>query len=120
MKKIIFGMVWVALMTLETERGFATTSGPLRIYFIDVGGGNAFLAVSPSGESMLLDAGTAQSAPHILDVIRKTGVKQIDYMVVTHYHSDHCGGVPYLAQHLRIVNFVDHGPTVEYGRSWAW
>jgi competence protein ComEC len=47
-------------------------------------------------------------------------VKQIDYMVASHYHSDHMGGIPYLAQNIRIVNYVDHGQNVEYGKSDEW
>jgi competence protein ComEC len=39
--------------------------------------------------------------------------KKIDYLVITHYHNDHVGGVPQLAGKLPIRNFVDHGPSVE-------
>ena len=40
---------------------------------------------------------------------KKAGVKEIDYLVITHYHDDHVGGVPQLAAKLPIRNFVDHG-----------
>ncbi len=43
------------------------------------------------------------------------GVKQIDYLVVTHFHGDHIGGIPELAARLPIRNFVDHGATSESG-----
>ena len=57
--------------------------------------------VSPSGESMLVDTGWAgfnrRDANRILAAAKSAGVKKIDYLVTTHYHSDHVGGVPQLA-----------------------
>jgi len=89
----------------------------LRVYAIDVEGGKATLYVSPSGESMLVDAGYAgnhnRDANRIAAAAKDAGVKQIDYLVVTHYHKDHMGGVPQLAATLPVVNFVDHGKSFE-------
>ena len=98
----------------------ATASGTLDIYFIDVEGGQATLIVAPSGESMLVDAGwpgfDGRDADRILAAARQAGVKKIDYMLVTHYHTDHVGGVPQLAERIAIENFVDHGPNTETQR----
>jgi len=91
----------------------------LDVYFIDVEGGHATLYVSPSGESMLVDAGypgfDGRDAGRIVGAATAAGLAQIDYLVVTHYHADHVGGVPELAARLPIRNFVDHGPTSEQG-----
>jgi competence protein ComEC len=93
------------------------SGGDLKVYFVDVEGGQATLVVAPSGESLLIDAGYAgfnnRDADRIVEVVRDSGVRKIDYLVVTHYHGDHAGGVPQLAAKLPIVNFLDHGPTVE-------
>ena len=92
--------------------------GHLEVYFIDVEGGQATLFVSPSGESMLVDTGwpdaQGRDAERIVAAARLAGVKQIDYLVVTHYHMDHVGGVPQLAARIPIRTFVDHGPSVEH------
>ena len=53
-------------------------------------------------------------ADRIAAVAKQTGVKQIDYLLITHFHMDHVGGVPALAAKLPIRNFVDHGDTVEH------
>lgn len=102
------------LLLLTTARAGATT---LEIYFVDVEGGQATLIVSPSGESLLVDTGwpgnNARDAERILAAARAAGVQRIDYLVVTHYHGDHVGGVPELAERIPIVHFADHGPTVE-------
>jgi len=87
----------------------------LDVYFIDVEGGQATLFVSPSGESMEVDTGWAggRDADRIADIAKQAGLTQIDYLVLTHYHGDHAGGVVDLASRMPIRNFVDHGPNVE-------
>src|SRR3954468_4650672 len=89
----------------------------LEVYSIDVEGGQATLMVSPSGESLLVDTGwgghNKRDAERIAAAAKAAGVKKIDYLVITHYHADHVGGVAQLAEKLPIRNFVDHGASVE-------
>jgi beta-lactamase superfamily II metal-dependent hydrolase len=104
---------------------FAGVSGlpaakPMQAWLVDVEGGQATLIVAPSGESMLIDTGwsghSGRDAARIMAAAKKAGVKRIDYLVITHYHEDHVGGVANLAERIPIRNFVDHGPNVETGR----
>jgi beta-lactamase superfamily II metal-dependent hydrolase len=96
----------------------------LEFHFIDVEQGNSMLIVSPSGESLLIDAGSAghggRDAARVLAAIKKAGLSRIDYLVVTHYHNDHYGATPELARMIPIVNWIDHGPSVETGKDKAW
>jgi beta-lactamase superfamily II metal-dependent hydrolase len=89
----------------------------LHIYAIDVEGGKSTLYVSPSGESLLVDTGYAgndnRDANRIAAAAAGAGVKRIDYLVVTHYHGDHAGGVPQLAAKLPIGRIYDHGDNWE-------
>ena len=85
----------------------------LDMYVIDVEGGKSMLLVSPSGESMLIDASGARDAPRIAEACKAAGLKKIDYMVVSHYDGDHVGGVPALSALIPMVNFVDHGANVQ-------
>src|SRR5437764_2113299 len=91
----------------------AQNSPPLQIYSIDVEGGQATLLVSPSGQSMLVDTGwpgfEGRDADRIVATAKSAGVQKIDYLVITHYHRDHVGGVTQLANRIKIDNFVDHG-----------
>ena len=95
----------------------ARAARTLEVYFIDVEGGQATLFVPPLGETMLVDTGWpdagGRDADRIVSAAKLAGVKQIDYLVVTHYHTDHVGGVPQLAARIPIRTFVDHGPSVE-------
>jgi beta-lactamase superfamily II metal-dependent hydrolase len=91
----------------------------LDMYVIDVEGSKAFLLVSPSGQSMLIDAGipgyeqNGRDTDRIVEACKAAGVQKIDYMVVTHYDGDHVGGVPALAARMPIDTFVDHGENVQ-------
>ncbi len=87
----------------------------LDIYVSDVEGGKATLFVSPTGETVLIDSGNPgpRDQERIAAVLNAAGVKSIDYLVTTHYHVDHIGGMTELAKTVPIKAYVDHGPTVE-------
>ena len=118
MRHLLLLLVAAALAGV-TQRAGAQPGKPLDIHVIDVEGGQATLMVTPSGESLLVDTGyvgfNGRDADRIAAVVRQAGLSRIDYLVVTHYHADHVGGVPALAARVPIRTFVDHGPTVEQG-----
>ena len=104
-------------LALATAVGSAQSksSKTLDIYFIDTEGGHSTLYVAPTGESLLMDTGSpgSRDPDRIMAVIQAAGVKQIDHMVSTHYHSDHVGGLQEMASRIPMVQFIDHGPTSE-------
>src|SRR5215471_4381228 len=105
------------LLTIALAAASTLSAQTLRIFAIDVEGGKATLYVSPSGESMLIDTGYAgqnnRDADRIAAAAASAGVKRIDYLVITHYHGDHAGGVPQLAAKLPIGKIFDHGDSFE-------
>jgi beta-lactamase superfamily II metal-dependent hydrolase len=99
----------------------STDSAPLLIYWIDVEGGAATLLIAPNGEVVVVDAGNpgARDAQRIVDVLQgELQVDAIDHMIVTHYHGDHVGGVPVLAELMPIKKYYDHGATVQPSNSF--
>lgn len=111
----------IALLALASAHG--ATPRTLDIYFIDVEGGQSTLLVTPERQSFLIDTGWAGSgvpdsppgdpaksrdANRIVAAARHAGVKQIDYLLITHFHPDHDGGVVELAQLMPIRHFIDH------------
>jgi len=92
----------------------APAAQTLDVYVIDVEGGKSVLLVSPSGESMLFDAGwpgsNGRDVNRIVAATQAAGVKQIDYLVISHYDVDHLGDVPLLVSKIPVKHFVDHGP----------
>jgi competence protein ComEC len=110
--------LWIAIAALAFAPGaLAKAPKPLQIYFIDVEGGQATLVVSPSRESMLIDTGwpnfNGRDAERIVRAAKAAKIKQIDYVLMTHYHRDHVGGVTQLVERMKIGTFVDHGPNLE-------
>lgn len=93
----------------------------LEIYFIDVEGGQATLFAPPGGDSLLIDTGwggfNRRDSDRIAAAAKAAGVKRIDYLLITHFHTDHVGGVPQLAEKIPIRNYVDHGASVETGKA---
>ena len=97
---------------------FTATNSPrnLDIYWIDTEGGAATLIVSPTGESLLVDAGYPdgdRDAKRIMAAAQAAGLKKIDYFVLSHYHRDHEGGLAALAKMIPIDRFFDHGNAVD-------
>lgn len=94
---------------------------PLEIYFIDVEGGQATLIVTPNKQSMLVDAGwpgfNKRDALRITKVAKHAGVKDVDYLLMTHFHVDHAGGIPQLVEQMPVKSFIDHGTNIEKGKS---
>lgn len=68
-------------------------SGRLTVSFIDVGQGDAALLQLPNGQVMLIDAGTNQSGGVVVSYLEQQGIRRIDYLVATHPHEDHIGGM---------------------------
>src|SRR5690242_15602662 len=93
---------------------FAQTRG-LTVYVIDTEGGKAVLWIAPSGQTVLVDSGNpgGRDTDRLMEAIKDAGVTKIDYLISTHYHVDHVGGLQELAKRIPIGTFVDHGPSVE-------
>src|SRR6266852_2139195 len=88
----------------------------LAIYWIDVEGGAATLIVSPSGDSMLIDTGWSidcRDAKRLYAATPPAVLKKIDYLVISHFHADHVGGLAEFSKMIPIGRFFDHGDAIE-------
>ena len=86
------------------ETSVSTFSGDtLRVNYIDVGQGDSIFIQLPNKETMLIDAGEAYEADNVINYLNNLGIKKIDYVVGTHPHTDHIGGLE------EVINTFDIG-----------
>jgi len=111
----LFLALTAALVVAAPAVAAQSSAKTLDIYVTDTEGGKATLFVSPSGETVLIDTGNPgdRDLGRIMQVLGAAGVKKIDYLISTHYHRDHIGGLQALAQRIPIAHFMDHGANIE-------
>lgn len=109
---VLFTVAVISLAVAAAPRGGI----PLEIYFVDVEGGQSTLFVTPEGESLLIDTGwagnDARDAGRIVAAAHQANLRRLDFVLLTHYHPDHSGGLLELAQRLPIRATIDHGENV--------
>jgi competence protein ComEC len=116
-----------ALLSSVLTAPALAAEGTLKIVSIDVEGGGGTLFVTPEGKSLLIDTGwpggygllaspdgAQNSADRIVAAAKKLGLSKIDYLIITHYHMDHVGGVVELVKRMPVDTFIDHGPNAEH------
>jgi len=89
----------------------------LRIVFVDVEGGQATLFVTPSKQSLLIDTGwpenNGRDADRIVAAAKSAGLSKLDYVLITHFHTDHVGGLAQLVDRIPVGTVIDHGDNRE-------
>ena len=82
----------------------AREEGELRIHCIDVGQGDCTLVEFPDGKTMLVDGGNGQESATtaIMRYLNGMKIDYLDYVVLTHTDSDHCGGLDTILQYKSV------------------
>lgn len=109
-KKMLITMLIIIIILIQLIK---LVPHDLKIHFIDVGQGDACLIVSPRNKTILIDGGGSKNSeefdvgkstlvPYLLD--RK--VSKIDYMMISHFDSDHCQGLLYVLDRIKVKNII--------------
>lgn len=99
-------------MSIALCASAGVTDKTLDFYWIDSEGGGSTLIVTPAGESVLIDTGNpgGRDSGRIHKVVTEVaGLKQVDHLVITHFHIDHFGGAAELSRLVPIANVWDKG-----------
>ena len=86
-------------------------TGELQVHVLDVGPGegDSILIISPTGKSVLIDAGDAGKGKVVLDALKRYKVERLDYFIATHPHPDHLGGADEVLNVTKVANVIDNG-----------
>lgn len=106
-------MVCAASLAHSSAQNAPRKNTDLLIYVIDVEGGQSTLVVSPAKGSLLIDTGwpgnNGRDAARIVEAMKDAGISKLDKVLITHFHTDHVGGVPELVKRVKVGEFLDHG-----------
>lgn len=95
---LIFSFVSCSAETVDVKdisgQGYTKNSNTLVVHFIDVGQGDSEFVEFPNGKTMLIDAGEQDAGEAVVEYLNNLNVSAIDFVVATHPHSDHIGGLP--------------------------
>lgn len=83
----------------------SVADGELQVHFIDVGQGDAIFIQAPGGENILIDGGEKDTANQVMNLLDAQGVEKLDFIIATHPHSDHIGGLVTILKNYPVKHF---------------
>ena len=98
---LLFSSCTASTSTTEVQQ---PSAGELQITYLDVGQGDSSFIHLPDGESILIDAGNPENGQEIVQYIQGTGEDTLDYVIATHPHADHIGGMAEVIQAFEVEN----------------
>ena len=100
---ILMGLFSLSGCYLETD--FQGEAGRWTVHFIDVGQADAVL-IQSDGHSMLIDAGNRDDGDFLVSYLRTQGVRTLDFVIATHPHEDHIGGMTQVIQSFPVDTVI--------------
>ena len=82
-----------------------STDAVLKAHFLDCGQADSIFVSLPDGKCMLIDSGESSFGKDLENFIRSQGFSHIDYVVATHPHSDHIGGMAHILENFTVGTF---------------
>ncbi len=102
---IVLSLLFSACSPISKPSVTNSQANFLTVHTIDVGQGDSTLILSPSGKSMLIDAGDNDAGPSVVSYLQNFGIKKIDVLIATHPDADHIGGIDLIIDTFEIGEF---------------
>jgi beta-lactamase superfamily II metal-dependent hydrolase len=102
---------WRFVLPRWRARPPAPSGGELQVHILDVGpvNGDSILIISPTGTTVLVDAGDTGKGKVVLEALKRYKVQQLDYFIATHPHPDHLGAADEVLKGVKVMNVIDNG-----------
>lgn len=111
-KKLLKGIIIIYLSICVILNFIKYVDTNMYIHFIDVGQGDSTLIITKSNKKILVDGGGSETGkdyigknvllPYLLD----RRIKKLDYVMISHFDSDHCKGILYVMEKIKVENVI--------------
>ena len=95
----------VVILLIFLSNLYTHISQDLKIHFIDVGQGDSCLIITPNNKKILIDGGEGKTDV-LLSYLLDRRIKTIDYIIISHFDSDHCNGLIDIIKSLKVKNIM--------------
>ena len=109
MNRSLLLLLLVLLVAVPAAAHSAYEPDTLTLRFLDVGQGDAILVHAANGQAMLVDAGEASAGPNVTSRLAENGVGHLAYLVGTHDHADHIGGMASVIESVTVDEYLENG-----------
>ena len=87
------GYITIPFLSTDSQMVEFEADGNAYVHFIDVGQGDCQLIISDDGSTMLIDGGEVEYGAVVVSYLNSIGIGHLDYIIGSHPHSDHIGGL---------------------------
>jgi competence protein ComEC len=102
----LLGIILMFIFVIITGTFYVQAeSKSVKVHYIDVGQADSIL-VQSSTANMLIDAGNRDDDKAIIKYLKQQGVKKLDYLIGTHPHEDHIGGMASILKEFKVMNLI--------------
>lgn len=104
-------IIFIIIISLIFEI-ISISTNEFTIYFLDVGQGDCTLIKTQTNKTILIDGGEGNSSKYdegehtVLPYLLDRGINKIDYIMISHFDSDHCGGIFFIIKNIKVKNII--------------
>lgn len=113
-------LLCLLVFTFSTRSIASQKDGLLKIWFLDVGQGDAALIESPTGNQILIDGGPDKKVLSELGEVMPFYDRNLDMVIVSHHHSDHIGGLTDVLERYEVGHIIEAGDIYDSAQYRLW